>query len=98
VSSHDWLILAGFVLIPGAGGHLLMNWAHGYVDVSVSSVMVVAAPVLSALLAVPFLSESFGPLHVVGSALVAGAVIALVRSPGHVVEIDPDAPVETAAT
>jgi drug/metabolite transporter (DMT)-like permease len=97
-SSHDWLILAGFVIIPGAGGHLLMNWAHGYVDVSVSSVMVVAAPVLSALLAVPFLDESFGPLHLAGSALVVGAIIALVRSPGHVPAIDPDTSVETAAT
>jgi drug/metabolite transporter (DMT)-like permease len=88
VSGHDWLILVLFVLVPGAGGHLLMNWAHRYVDVSVSSVMVVAAPVLSAILAVPFFGEPFGVLHVVGSMVVMASVVALARSPALPVEVD----------
>jgi drug/metabolite transporter (DMT)-like permease len=87
VSGHDWLVLGAFVLIPGAGGHLLMNWAHRYVDVSVSSLMVVAAPVLSALLAVPFFGEAFGPLHAIGSAMVVVALVTLVRSSGEVVDV-----------
>ena len=91
VSGHDWLVLVGFVLVPGAGGHLLMNWAHRYVDVSVSSLMVVAAPVLSALLAAPLLGEAFGLFHVAGSLLVAGSVVALVRRTGGAVAADPEA-------
>ncbi len=47
----DWIWLLLFVIVPGALGHSLMSWAHRYVDVSVSSLIVVAQPVVSTLAA-----------------------------------------------
>jgi drug/metabolite transporter (DMT)-like permease len=77
----DWLWLAAFVLLPGAVGHLLMSWSHRYVDVSVSSLIVVAQPVVSTLAAAVVLSESLGVLQVVGGLVVVGAILLVVR--GH---------------
>jgi drug/metabolite transporter (DMT)-like permease len=77
----DWFWLAFFVLVPGAVGHGLMSWSHRYVDVSVSSLIVVAQPVVSALAAAVFLDESLGALQLVGGAIVLGAIGVLVR--GH---------------
>jgi drug/metabolite transporter (DMT)-like permease len=75
----DWLYVAGFVLVPGAGGHLLLSWSHRYVDVSVSSLIVVAAPVLSSLAATFVLDEPLGGLQLLGGAIVLAAIVAVVR-------------------
>jgi drug/metabolite transporter (DMT)-like permease len=92
----DWLLLAGFVLVPGAGGHLLLSWAHRYVDVSMSSVIVVAAPVLSSLAAVVVLGESLGPLQVLGGLVVLVAIAVLVGAPGAPAAEHPETAIETA--
>ena len=55
ISSHDlgaihgtdWLLLLGLILLPGMVGHGLMTWAHHYVDVTVTSMMTLANPVVS---------------------------------------------------
>ena len=79
--ADDWFWLALFVLVPGAVGHGLMSWSHRYVDVSVSSLIVVAQPVVSAIAAAVFLEEALGALQLVGGAIVLGAIGVLVR--GH---------------
>ncbi len=77
----DWLWLALFVLVPGAVGHLLMSWSHRYVDVSTSSLIVVAQPVVSAVAAAVVLGESLGTLQLLGGATVLVAIGVLIR--GH---------------
>ena len=79
--SDDWFWLVLFVLVPGAVGHGLMSWSHRYVDVSVSSLIVVAQPVVSALAAAVVLDEALGALQLLGGAVVLIAIGVLVR--GH---------------
>lgn len=75
----DWAALSFIVLISGVGGHLLMNWAHPYIDVSVSSQIMVAAPVVAAASAWMILGEPLRPLQFAGGALALAAIIAIVR-------------------
>jgi drug/metabolite transporter (DMT)-like permease len=83
----DWIWLMAFVLVPGAVGHLLMSWSHRYVDVSVSSLIVVAQPVVSTLAAAVLLSETLGALQLLGGAVVLMAIVPVIR--GHrVLETD----------
>ena len=76
----DWVWLALFVLVPGAMGHLVMSWAHRFVDVSVSSLIVVAQPVVTTLAAAFLLDESLGALQLLGGAIVLGSVAMVVRT------------------
>ncbi|HZN13491.1 MAG TPA: DMT family transporter [Acidimicrobiales bacterium] len=75
----DWIWLLAFVLLPGAIGHLLMSWSHRFVDVSVSSLIVVAQPVVSALAATVVLHERLGALQLAGGAVVLAAIASVVR-------------------
>jgi drug/metabolite transporter (DMT)-like permease len=77
----DWLWLMLIVCVSGVGGHLLVNWAHRYVDVSVSSLMMLGVPVVGAVAAWVVLGESLGPLQVVGGLITLAALAAVVR--GH---------------
>ena len=47
IHGTDWLLLLGLILFPGMVGHGLMTWAHHYVDVTVTSMMTLANPVVS---------------------------------------------------
>jgi drug/metabolite transporter (DMT)-like permease len=85
--SRVWLAL--FVLVPGAGGHLLINWAHRFVDVTISSVIVVGLPVVAALLALVFLDEPLGPLEILGGVVVVACVAAIASRPRLTVAEDP---------
>jgi drug/metabolite transporter (DMT)-like permease len=97
LEGRDWLLLLAFVLVPGAGGHLLLSWAHRYVDVSVSSIIVVAAPVLSSLAAVFVLDEPLGALQLLGGVVVLIAIAAVVRSAGAALAEHPETTVETGS-
>ena len=77
----DWFWLGMFVLVPGAIGHLLMSWSHRYVDVSLSSLIVVAQPVVSALAAAVVLHEGLDGLQLLGGAVVLAGIAAVVH--GH---------------
>lgn len=79
----DWVWLGVFVLFPGAGAHLLMAWAHRYVDVSVSSLMIVGVPVISVVAAWLVLDEPLNALTVIGSIVVVVAIAAFLRPPGR---------------
>jgi drug/metabolite transporter (DMT)-like permease len=76
----DWLWLVLFVLVPGAAGHLLMNWAHRYVDVSVSSLLAVGLPVVAAVSALVVLSEPLRPLQVLGGLVALAAIAVILRA------------------
>jgi len=78
-SARDWLLIAIVALGPGTGGHLLVTWAHRLVDVSLSSVIGVAQPVIAAAGAAIFLDEELVPLQIVGGLITMASVIAVVR-------------------
>lgn len=77
----DWLWLAVFVLVPGAGGHALMGWAQRYVDVSVTSLVVVGMPVVAAVAALLVLGEPLTVPQVLGGLLVLVSISAILRRP-----------------
>ncbi|MEY2565709.1 MAG: hypothetical protein QOE35_238 [Actinomycetota bacterium] len=81
VHGASWMWLALFVLFPGALGHFLVNWAHAFVDVTISSVIVVGLPVVAALLALVLLGEPLGPLEVAGGLVVITCVAAIAVRP-----------------
>ena len=81
VHGASLLWLALFVCLPGAGGHLLVNWAHRYVDVTVSSLIVVGLPVVAAFLAWLLLDEPLGVLQLVGGAVVLVCVAFIAARP-----------------
>jgi len=82
--SEDWMLLALFVLSAQAG-HLMVAWAHSQVDVTVSSLLVLGEPVMSAIAALIVLGEPLTVLQIVGGLLAVGAVGSIVwraaRSP-----------------
>lgn len=73
----DWLWMGLLALIPG-GAHLLVNWSHRFVGVSVSSVIVSVNPVVAAGAAVVVLGQRLDAVQVVGGvvAVVAASMIA----------------------
>lgn len=80
VAPRDWLLIAVIALVPGAGGHLLLTWAHRHVEARVSSLVLVGVPVVAATAAFVFLGEPVGPLQAVGGAIVVIAIGAVVAS------------------
>ena len=88
-----WAVIAIVVLVPG-GGHLLMNYAHGHVKLTVASLLTLATPVVATAGAAAFLDEPVTGLQVVGGAVVLGAlaVVILHMSQARVVAIDDPAP------
>jgi drug/metabolite transporter (DMT)-like permease len=79
----DWVWLMTIVCASGIGGHVLVNWAHRYVDVSISSLMMLGVPVVGAVAAWIVLDESLAPLQVAGGLVTLGALFAVARRPAH---------------
>jgi len=73
---EQWLWLALFVL-GATTGHLLVAWALPYVDASVSSLLMLAQPVFSAVAALVILGQPLTPVTVVGGAIVLGSMWAI---------------------
>jgi drug/metabolite transporter (DMT)-like permease len=90
---YDWVLLGLFVVAAQAG-HLSVAWAHSHVDVTVSSLLILGEPVVSAIAALILLGEPVTALQVAGGLLAIVAVGSIVRraarSPGV------DLPVEAA--
>jgi drug/metabolite transporter (DMT)-like permease len=78
VHPMDWVWIVLLALVPGSG-HLLMNWAHRFVDASVSSALSCLAPLVAAVLAIPILGQSLSALQVVGE-LIGLTAIAIVAA------------------
>ncbi len=78
VEAGDWLWISLLAVVPG-GAHLVMNWAHRYVDASVSSVIGSSNPVVAAVAAMIILAQPLtfvqvccGLAGIVAIAIVAG--------------------------
>jgi drug/metabolite transporter (DMT)-like permease len=80
ISGWDWFWLAMMVLVPSTIGHGLMNWAQRYVDVTISSLMTLANPVVTTIGAWLVYDQVLKGVQVLGAAVVmlslAGIVLA----------------------
>jgi drug/metabolite transporter (DMT)-like permease len=76
-SPLDWLWLGLMTLVPGSA-HVVLNWAHRFVDASVSSVIVSVNPAVAAGAAAVVLHQSLDLVQVTGGlvAVFAAAVVA----------------------
>ncbi len=90
--ASDLVVLVLFV-VGASVGHLLLSWAHASVDVSKSSLIMLAQPVVSAVAALLILREPLTPLTVVGGAIVLASLAAIVRRPSPVrAEVEAELP------
>jgi drug/metabolite transporter (DMT)-like permease len=74
----DWLRIVALVLLPGLIGHGLMTWSQRHVDVTISSLLNLANPVISAAGAWWIFGQVLHPLQIVGAALVLAGLAAIV--------------------
>lgn len=65
----EWRSVLGLVALPTTG-HFLINWAHRYVTLTLTSLLTLGVPVVSVLAAVVFLGDSIGGLQLAGAAVV----------------------------
>lgn len=75
----DWLYVLAIVIGPGMIGHGFMTWAHHYVDVTVTSMLTLANPVVSIVGAWLLFAEALGAVQVLGTAVVLVALGMIVR-------------------
>jgi drug/metabolite transporter (DMT)-like permease len=81
LSGYDRPTYLSFLALGGLvqfAGWLLINFAQGYIRASVVSPVLLGQPVLTALLAVPLLGESFSVLHLAGGLVVLAGVYIVV--------------------
>jgi drug/metabolite transporter (DMT)-like permease len=72
-TAANWWWICLLALVPGSG-HLLMNWAHRSVDVSVSSLIGATNPLFAAAAAWLVLGQSLNALQIAGGLVGVGAV------------------------
>lgn len=72
IDSWAWIVL----LAVGSGGfgHLLVNWAHDHVELTVMSLLTLAVPVFAVASAAIFLDETVTWVQVFGMLIVLGAL------------------------
>lgn len=69
-STQTWLCFLGIALISQVGGYLAMNYALGHLPASLVAPTMLGQPVVTALLAIPFLGETLGWPQIAGGLLV----------------------------
>jgi drug/metabolite transporter (DMT)-like permease len=81
VRTGDWIWIILMAIVPG-GAHLVMNWAHRYVDASVSSAFACLNPLVAAVAAFLILNQPLGAVQILGL-IVAIAAIAVIAARHH---------------
>ena len=71
--NHTWVLLAVMIGL-GAGGHFLMNWAHAFTPLMLTSLLTLASPVISVAAAAAFLGEPVLMAQVIGMAIVLSSL------------------------
>jgi drug/metabolite transporter (DMT)-like permease len=74
----QWVWLVALLAVPGTG-HLLMNWAHLHIPLSLAGMLTLAIPVISGLSAWLVVDQQIRPLQGMGMAVVIGVLILVVR-------------------
>jgi drug/metabolite transporter (DMT)-like permease len=77
---RDWPLLVAIAIFPGTLGHVLSNWAHAHVTAFVSSMILLAVPVVATVGAYVFLDERFTLVQAAGGTVVLFAIAMLVTS------------------
>jgi drug/metabolite transporter (DMT)-like permease len=81
-ATAGWVLV--MVCVPG-GGHLLMNWAHRYAPITLTSLVTVGIPVVALLGAAVLLGEAVSLVQMLGVLTVVIALgVLLWRLPGEV--------------
>jgi drug/metabolite transporter (DMT)-like permease len=80
LDARDLFVVLFFALVSGTAGQMIIGWTHRYVDVSVSSLLLLGVPVVAAVAAWLTLDEPLGPVQILGSAVTLVAVGAMVWS------------------
>lgn len=96
-----WAWIAALAIGSGGVGHLLLNWAHEHVELSVMSLLTLAVPIVAVTSAAIFLDEPLVLTQVFGMAVVisALAVVALQTArPVPVTVAEPDAAFQPFST
>lgn len=75
---NNWWWLLGLLAVPGTG-HLLMNWSHPRVKLTVTSMLTLAIPVITTVGGFVFFDESVDAWQVGGIAVVLLALAAVIR-------------------
>jgi drug/metabolite transporter (DMT)-like permease len=73
-SANTYAILVALALISHVAGWLCINYALGHLRASLTSVSLLAQPVITALLSVPLLAEALAPAQIGGAALVLAGI------------------------
>ena len=68
------IFIVAVVIGPGVIGHGLMTWSSKHLDVTISSVLTLASPVVSAFGAWIWLDESITPVQALGASVVLAAL------------------------
>jgi len=69
-----WAWIAALAIGSGGVGHLLINWAHEHVELTVMSLLTLAIPVFAVISAALFVDEPVNGWQVLGMAIVLAAV------------------------
>jgi len=85
VEAGDWLWISLLAVVPGSA-HLIMNWAHRYVDASVSSVIGSSNPIVAAVAAMVILGQSLTVVQVVGGLVGIAAIVVVATRHRQAVE------------
>jgi drug/metabolite transporter (DMT)-like permease len=73
VQVGDWLWIFLLAIVPGSA-HLVMNWAHRYVEASVSSAISCLSPLVAAVAAMVILGQPLTMVQVCGVLVGLGAI------------------------
>lgn len=71
----DWLIFLLNALLPGIGGHLVLNWVLKRVKAPVASVSVLGESVGASLLAYLIFQEALGLYQIIGGTLILSGIV-----------------------
>jgi drug/metabolite transporter (DMT)-like permease len=80
LSTADLARILTLVCTSGVTAHMLINWAHPYVKVSLSSVLVLLTPVVASVAAWVALDESLNGIQLLGGAVTLIAIAAITRT------------------
>ena len=85
---RTWLIFFAIALVVQLLGWFLINYAQGYLPASIVAPTLLLQPVVTAVLAVIILGESFSIWHIVGGLVVLAGVFVVHRSRSSAQTID----------
>jgi drug/metabolite transporter (DMT)-like permease len=71
---------AALTMVSGTTAHVAMVWAHRYVPASVSAPATLAEPVIVSTAGWAAFGDAPGPVEIVGSLVVVGALVGIVRN------------------